>query len=64
MAPTEAELKFSITVSGGQFVTMIGITTMPLSSAACSVTPEGPQLAAMEVVSESTVGTSFLTVPK
>lgn len=54
MAPAEAELKSSITMPGGQFVMMVGITVMPLSSAACSVTPAAKDLAAMEVVSDST----------
>lgn len=54
-APAEAELKFTITMSGGQFAMMVGIITMPLSSAACSVTPAGGDLAALEVVSDSTV---------
>jgi hypothetical protein len=61
VAPTEAELKFTITMSGGQFVMMIGIIMMRLSSVACSVTPEGEHLAAMEVVSDSTAGDFFPT---
>ena len=39
----EAGLKFTITASGGQFVTTTGTIQMPLSSAACWATPgEGP----------------------
>lgn len=49
MAPIEAELKFSITMSGGQFVMMVGIITMPVSSAACSVTPVVEDLPKEEV---------------
>lgn len=49
VAAAEAELKFTITMSGGQFVMMAGIITMPLSSAACSVTPVGKDLPALEV---------------
>lgn len=53
MAPIEAELKFSLTMPGGQSAMMAGIIMMPLSSAACSVTPVGKDFPAMEVVSDS-----------
>lgn len=53
MAPVEAELKFSITMPGGQSAMTAGIITMPLSSAACSVTPVGKHFPATEVVSDS-----------
>lgn len=53
MAPIEAELRFSITVSGGQSAMTVGIITMPLSSAACSVTPVVKVSPVLEVVSDS-----------
>lgn len=56
VAPIEAELRFSITMSGGQSAMMIGTITMPLSSAACSATPAGKDFPAMEVVSDSAAG--------
>lgn len=55
-APPEAELRFSITMPGGQSVMMTGTIKMPLSSAACSATPVGEDCPAMEVVSDSAVG--------
>lgn len=53
MAPIEAELRFSITVSGGQSAMTVGIITTPLSSAACSVTPAVKVSPVSEVVSDS-----------
>lgn len=56
---TEAELKFSIAVSGGQFVMMTGTIRMPLSSAACWVTPQEVPFTMWEEVSDSLTRTLF-----
>ena len=50
---TEVELKFSIMVHGGQSVMTAGMVQMPLSSAACWVTPLDLLSTMWELVSES-----------